>query len=61
LLEVACVPAALNSGIYWTGFLKRPGTIVLQFLEPIPPGMKRDAFMALLQSRIETAMAELLP
>jgi 1-acyl-sn-glycerol-3-phosphate acyltransferase len=51
---------ALNSGVYWTGFLKRPGTIVLQFLEPIPPGLKRDAFMATLQNRIETATSALL-
>ena len=60
-LGVSCVPVALNSGVYWTGFLKRPGTIVLQFLEPIPPGLKRDAFMAQLESRIESATNELLP
>ncbi|HKY17685.1 MAG TPA: lysophospholipid acyltransferase family protein [Rhizomicrobium sp.] len=60
-LGVACVPVALNSGVYWTGFLKRPGIIVLQFLEPIPPGLKREPFMALLQTRIETATAALLP
>ena len=54
LLGVPCVPVALNSGVYWTGFLKKPGTIVLEFLEPIPPGLKREAFMALLESRIET-------
>jgi 1-acyl-sn-glycerol-3-phosphate acyltransferase len=60
MLGVACVPAALNSGVYWTGFLKRPGTIVLEFLEPIAPGMKRDAFMAVLQDRIETATSEIL-
>ncbi|HEX4637113.1 MAG TPA: lysophospholipid acyltransferase family protein [Rhizomicrobium sp.] len=61
LLGVACVPVALNSGVYWTGFLKRPGTIVLEFLEPIPPGLKRDAFMTQLQSRIESATSALLP
>jgi 1-acyl-sn-glycerol-3-phosphate acyltransferase len=61
LLGVDCVPVALNSGVYWTGFLKRPGTIVLEFLEPIGPGLKRDAFMAQLQKRIETATAALLP
>jgi len=60
-LSVECVPVALNSGVYWTGFIKRPGIIVLEFLEPIPPGMKRDAFMTLLESRIETATAALLP
>lgn len=61
LLEVACVPVALNSGVYWTGFFKRPGTIILQFLEPISPGLKRDDFMALLEKRIETATTALLP
>jgi len=61
LLGVACVPVALNSGVYWTGFLKRPGTIVLEFLEPIPPGLKRDAFMVRLQDRIETATSAILP
>lgn len=61
LLEVACVPVALNSGVYWTGFLKRPGTIVLEFLEPIPPGLKRGAFMTLLEQRIEGATAAILP
>ena len=61
LLDVPCVPVALNSGLYWTGFLKRPGTIVLEFLEPIPPGLKRGDFMTLLEQRIETATAALLP
>jgi 1-acyl-sn-glycerol-3-phosphate acyltransferase len=61
LLHVPCVPVALNSGIYWTGFIKQPGTIVLEFLDAIPPGLKRDAFMAELESRIETATNRLLP
>ena len=61
MLAVPCVPVALNSGVYWTSFLKHPGTITLEFLEVIPPGLKRDAFMTLLQSRIETASTALLP
>ena len=61
LSKVPCVPVALNSGVYWTGFIKKPGTIVLEFLEPIAPGLKREAFMALLESRIETATSRLLP
>jgi len=60
MLNVPCVPVALNSGAYWTGFRKLPGTIVLEFLEPIPPGLKRAAFMAALESRIETATNKLL-
>jgi 1-acyl-sn-glycerol-3-phosphate acyltransferase len=60
MLEVPCVPVALNSGVYWTGFLKRPGTITLHFLETIPPGLKRSDFMGLLEKRIESATAALL-
>ena len=61
LLEVPCVPVALNSGVYWTSFLKYPGTITLEFLEVIPPGLKRAEFMTLLEGRIETATGALLP
>ena len=61
LLDVPCVPAALNSGAYWTSFFKYPGTITLQFLEPLPPGLKRGEFMALLEERVERATDALLP
>lgn len=61
MLHVPCVPVALNSGVYWQGFIKKPGTIVLEFLEPIPAGLRRPQFMALLEQRIETATAALLP
>ncbi len=60
LLGVACVPVALDSGRYWQGFAKYPGTISLQFLETIPSGLKRRDFMALLERRIEDATARLL-
>jgi 1-acyl-sn-glycerol-3-phosphate acyltransferase len=62
-LGVPCVPVALNSGLYWTGpsgFLKKPGTVVVRFRPVIPPGMKRREFMTTLESRIETATAQLL-
>jgi 1-acyl-sn-glycerol-3-phosphate acyltransferase len=62
-LGVPCVPVALNSGLFWTGpmgFIKKPGRVVIQFLEPIPPGLKSRAFLDLLESRIETASAALL-
>ena len=53
-LGVPCVPAAHNSGLFWAGlFLRKPGTIVLEFLAPIPPGLPRREFMTLLESRIE--------
>jgi 1-acyl-sn-glycerol-3-phosphate acyltransferase len=40
--------------------MRRPGTIVFEFLEPIPPGMKRATFMTLLEERIEAASNALL-
>jgi len=60
LLGVVCVPVALDSGRYWQGFFKYPGTISLQFLDPIQPGLKRAAFMRELEERIETATRDLL-
>lgn len=56
-LDTPCVPVAANVGdclSIW-GLVKRPGTIVLEILEPIPPGLKRGEFMRELQDRIETA------
>jgi 1-acyl-sn-glycerol-3-phosphate acyltransferase len=61
-LALPLVPAAVNSGLYWgrRSFLKHPGRIVLEFLDPIPPGWPRDRLMAELEQRIETATAALL-
>lgn len=62
LLAVPCVPVALDSGRHWTGFIKKPGVITLEFLAPIPgqPQMAKREFMATLQSRIESATNRLL-
>ena len=61
-LGVPCIPVATNSGVHWPahGFLRRPGTIVVEFLEPIAPGLKRPAFMQELERRVETASNALL-
>ena len=61
-LSVPCVPVALNSGLYWRrrGFLRLPGTTVIEFLPPIPPGLPRTAFMSEVVERIETASNALL-
>lgn len=60
-LGIPCVPVALNSGMFWPrrSFRRWPGTLVVEFLPPIPPGMPRKEFQALLQDRIETACARL--
>jgi 1-acyl-sn-glycerol-3-phosphate acyltransferase len=61
-LGVPVVPMALNSGLFWgrRKFVKRPGTITLEILPPIPPGLKRDAFMERLRGEIEGATARLV-
>ena len=40
--------------------VRRPGTIRAEILEPIAPGMPREAFFPLLQSQIEAASNRLL-
>ncbi|MGE5565180.1 MAG: lysophospholipid acyltransferase family protein [Parcubacteria group bacterium] len=61
-LGLPCTPLATNSGVHWPahGFLRRPGVIVFEFLEPIPAGLKRGEFMKQLEDRIETATNALL-
>ena len=61
-LGVPCVPVALNSGLYWPRrrMVMQPGTIIVEFLEAIPPGLGRDEFMTTLKDRIEGASNRLL-
>lgn len=61
-LAVPCLPVALDTGLYWPrrSFLRRPGTAVIEFLPPIPPGLDRAAFLDLVEARIETASNALL-
>ncbi|WP_393995406.1 lysophospholipid acyltransferase family protein [Xanthobacter cornucopiae] len=61
-LGVPCLPVALNSGLYWPrrAFIKRAGTIRVEILPPIPPGLGRAAFMARLEADIEAASDRLL-
>ncbi|WP_018699084.1 lysophospholipid acyltransferase family protein [Amorphus coralli] len=56
-LERPVVPVALNSGLFWPrGTIKRyPGTIVVEFLPAIPPGLGLKAFRNRLVDEIETA------
>ena len=54
---VACLPVAVNTGLFWRrhGFLRRPGVAVIEYLPVIAPGLDRAAFSKRLQSTIETA------
>jgi 1-acyl-sn-glycerol-3-phosphate acyltransferase len=61
-LGVPCLPIALNSGLHWPrrSLVRRPGTSVIEFLAPIPPGLERVRFLDIVQDRIETASNALL-
>ena len=61
-LDVAVVPVALNSGLFWgrRSFYKRPGRIIVEFLTPIQPGLDRKVFLAELERRVEDATIALI-
>lgn len=52
-----CVPVATNVGLFWPkrGIYRKPGVAVVEFLEPIPPGLPRNVFLERLENDIETA------
>ncbi|MEB3701886.1 1-acyl-sn-glycerol-3-phosphate acyltransferase [Candidatus Bealeia paramacronuclearis] len=60
-LSIPVVPVALNSGLFWPrkGLIKKPGLVTLEFLKPIQPGLSKQAFMALLEERIEEGSLKL--
>jgi 1-acyl-sn-glycerol-3-phosphate acyltransferase len=60
--NVPVLPIALNSGLFWRrrSILRPPGTIVVEVLDPIAPGLDEESFMARLQNEIETATARLI-
>jgi 1-acyl-sn-glycerol-3-phosphate acyltransferase len=57
-----CLPIALNSGLFWPrrSFLRFPGTIRVEILDPIPPGLEPQDFFVRLQEVVERATARLL-
>lgn len=61
-LGLPCVPLALNSGLFWPRrrLERYPGTIIVEILEPIAPGLKRPEFKATVVERIETACTRLV-
>lgn len=61
-LELPCVPLALNSGLFWPRrqLVRHPGTIVVEFLDPIPAGLPRKEFRAILEARLEAASERLV-
>lgn len=60
-LKLPVVPVALNSGCFWgrRQFLKRPGRIVIEFLEPLPAGAHRRDLVPTLEAVTEAASERL--
>src|SRR5262245_57788462 len=59
---VTRVPIALNRGLHWPRrrFLRFPGTVRVEILDPILPGVDRNTAFARLQDEIEAATARLI-
>lgn len=61
-LDVPCHLLATNSGQFWPGhgIDRKPGTVVFEFLPPIPAGLKRGELMSELKVRLESASTALI-
>lgn len=61
-LGLPCFPVALNSGVYWPrqSLIRPPGNIVVEILDPLPPGLPRSEYRQRLESAIEAASQRLL-
>jgi 1-acyl-sn-glycerol-3-phosphate acyltransferase len=59
---VQCLPIALNSGLFWPRrtFMRYPGTLVVEFLDPLPPGLPKDEFIARVKAAIEDATGRIV-
>lgn len=60
-LNIPVVPVALNAGAFWgrRSFLKYPGTITLEILPAIEPGLDRKQFTSTLQRVLNERSREL--
>jgi 1-acyl-sn-glycerol-3-phosphate acyltransferase len=61
-IGVPCLPIALNSGLFWPrrSIRRYPGTVRVEVLDPIPPGLGKEAFFERLQHDVEAATARLV-
>jgi 1-acyl-sn-glycerol-3-phosphate acyltransferase len=61
-MGVPVVPVATNIGVFWQQQEKptRGGRAVIEFLDPIPPGLPKEEFIARLTEAVESRTAELV-
>ena len=59
--HLPCIPVALNTGLFWgkKDFLRPPGTMVVEFLDPLEKGLDAEPFLAEVGGRIEAACDDL--
>ena len=57
-----CLPVALNAGLFWPrrSFIRRPGTVVVEFLPVIEPGLDKAEFIAVLEKCLEAVTERLI-
>lgn len=58
----AAAPVATNLGRFWPqqSWRLTPGEAIIEFLDPIPPGLEKEEFMARLETAIEKRSLELI-
>ena len=61
-LGVPCLPIGLNSGMFWPrqSLKMKPGTIVVDIMPAIAPGLDRNVFFQRLQDHIEASSDRLM-
>ena len=59
-VNVPVIPTALNTGYFWpkNSMMRYPGTVTIEFLPAIEPGLEKRQFMKTLQDRIENAIVD---
>ncbi|NVK35577.1 MAG: 1-acyl-sn-glycerol-3-phosphate acyltransferase [Rhodobacteraceae bacterium] len=61
-LQCPVLPIGLNSGLYWprSSWIVYPGTVLVEILPPIMPGLGTDEFRNVMVEQIETSTARLV-
>jgi len=60
--DLPIIPLALNSGLFWgrNSFIKKPGTVIFEFLPPIETGLPDKKVMKALEDRLEDKTQSLM-